>query len=102
MQQGRPFVNGFVHSPLTFGLGSRQCLGKHLAMYEMKAVLALLLNHFYFEPVPGKSTELELGKFGLFLSAFPQQGVTLKLRRLSAADNTDIPISATANACLVK
>ncbi len=66
-----------VALPLTFGYGARQCLAKHLALYEMKIVLAMLLNAFTFELTDEVPVELELGKFGLFISAFPKTAVTL-------------------------
>lgn len=66
-----------IHPPLTFGAGARKCLGEHFAMYEMKVVLATLLYHFNFQEVPSFEVELELGKFGLFLSTFLKDGVEL-------------------------
>ncbi|MEM7796057.1 MAG: cytochrome P450 [Cyanobacteria bacterium P01_C01_bin.118] len=66
-----------IQSPLTFGGGARKCLGEHFAMYEMKVTLTTLLYHFDFQVAPGFEAELELGKFGLFLSTFPKKGVKL-------------------------
>jgi cytochrome P450 len=63
--------------PLTFGDGARKCLGEHFAMYEMKVALATLLYHFDFQVVPDFEAELELGKFGLFLTTFPKDGVKM-------------------------
>lgn len=66
-----------VYFPLTFGDGARRCLGEHFAMYEMKVVLAILLYHFDFQVAPNYEAELELGKFGLFLTTFPKEGVEM-------------------------
>ena len=66
-----------VHSPLTFGDGARKCLAEHFALYEMKVVLAIMLYRFDFQAVPDFVAELELGKFGLFLTTFPKQGVEM-------------------------
>lgn len=64
-----------IYFPLTFGDGARKCLAEHFAMYEMKVALAVLLSHFDFQPAPNFKAELELGKFGLFLTTFPKDGV---------------------------
>ena len=77
MRKSKVASSDSVALPLTFGYGARQCLAKHLALYEMKIVLAMLLNAFTFELVDEVPVELELGKFGLFLSAFPKTAVTL-------------------------
>ena len=66
-----------IQRPLTFGDGARQCLGEHFAMYEMKVALATLLYHFDFQGASNFEAELELGKFGLFLSTFPKAGVEM-------------------------
>ena len=68
-----------VYLPLTFGDGARRCLGEHFAMYEMKVVLAVLLYHFDFQVAPNFEAELELGKFGLFLTTFPKGGVEMAI-----------------------
>jgi len=46
--QGRP---KFAFIP--FGFGPRSCVGAALAMVEIKLMLAVLLRHFEFHPVPG-------------------------------------------------
>lgn len=66
-----------VYFPLTFGDGARKCLGEHFAMYEMKVALAVLLYHFDWKVAPNFEAELELGKFGLFLTTFPKGGVEM-------------------------
>ena len=66
-----------IQRPLTFGNGARKCLGEHFAMYEMKVVLAVLLYHLDFQVAHDFEAELELGKFGLFLSTFPKAGVEM-------------------------
>ena len=68
-----------IHLPLTFGDGARKCLAEHFAMYEMKVVLATMLYHFDFQPAANFEAELELGKFGLFLSTFPKNGIKVKI-----------------------
>ena len=66
-----------VYFPLTFGDGARKCLGEHFAMYEMKVALAVLLYHFDWQVAPNFEAELELGKFGLFITTFPKGGVEM-------------------------
>lgn len=68
-----------VCMPLSFGDGARKCVGEHFAMYEMKVVLAVLLYHFNFQVAPNFEAELELGKFGLFLTSFPKEGVKMSI-----------------------
>lgn len=68
-----------IHFPLTFGDGARKCLAEHFAMYEMKVALATMIFHFDFKPVPNFKAELELGKFGLFLTTFPRNGVKVMI-----------------------
>ncbi|XP_020289589.1 cytochrome P450 4C1-like [Pseudomyrmex gracilis] len=36
---------------LPFSAGPRNCIGQRFAMYEMKAMIASLIHHFYIEPV---------------------------------------------------
>ncbi|XP_020289625.1 cytochrome P450 4C1-like isoform X2 [Pseudomyrmex gracilis] len=36
---------------LPFSAGPRNCIGQRFAMYEMKAIVAPLVHHFYLEPV---------------------------------------------------
>ena len=66
-----------IHLPLTFGDGARRCIAEGFAMYEMKVVLATMLYRFNFQPASNFTAELELGKFGLFLTTFPKQGVKI-------------------------
>ncbi len=70
-----------ISLPLTFGEGARKCLGEHFARYEMKVVLAVLLHRFNFQIAPSCGAELELGKFGLFITTFPKNGIDLIIRR---------------------
>ena len=78
---GQPNQNAAsVRKPLTFGDGARKCLGEHFALYEMKVALATLLYRFDFQTLPNVDAELELGKFGLFLSTFPKEGVEMMIR----------------------
>ncbi|MEN9222388.1 MAG: cytochrome P450, partial [Thermostichus sp. BF3_bins_97] len=69
-----------IHWPLAFGDGPRRCLGEALAMAQMLSVLALLLHRFEFRLAAGFSPEVELGKFGLFISMVPKDGVRLQIR----------------------
>lgn len=78
-QNNSQTIKAGVHLPLTFGDGARKCLAEHFALYEMKVALAVLLHQFNFQPVPNFKAELELGKFGLFLTTFPQDGVKMLL-----------------------
>jgi cytochrome P450 len=69
-----------IHWPLAFGDGPRRCLGEALAMAQMLAVLALLLHRFEFCLASDFLPEVELGKFGLFISMVPKDGVRLQIR----------------------
>jgi cytochrome P450 len=40
-----------------FSRGVRVCIGRNLAMTEMRLLLAMLVNHFTFERVPGDNME---------------------------------------------
>jgi hypothetical protein len=51
-----------------------------LAMAQMLSVLALLLHRFEFQLAAGFAPEVELGKFGLFISMVPKDGVHLQIR----------------------
>jgi cytochrome P450 len=73
--------------PLTFGAGARRCLGEHFAMYEMKVALALLLYHFDFEVPGGFEPDLELDRFGIFLTLRPANGVRLLISRRTRKGN---------------
>lgn len=70
-----------ISLPLAFAVGPRKCLGEHFARYEMKMVLAILPHRYNFQSAPNCGTELELGKFGLFITAFPKNGINLIIRR---------------------
>ncbi|MEM9007961.1 MAG: cytochrome P450, partial [Cyanobacteria bacterium P01_F01_bin.86] len=86
--------NQAQQQPLTFGYGARQCLAKHLALYEMKVVLAMVLNDFYFELTSDTPTELELGKFGLFISAFPKTEIKMKVYPLPPNVKEEVDFSS--------
>ena len=73
-----------VYLPLTFGAGSRRCLGEHFAMHEMKVVLAVLLHRFDFRLNGDFTPNIELDKFGLFVSMYPTNGVRLTIARRQA------------------
>ena len=78
---GKRRTTNNVRLPLTFGGGSRKCLGRAFAMYEMKVALAVLLHRFDFRVTPDFDVNPELGKFGLFISMFPKGGVHLVIGR---------------------
>ncbi|KAF4356470.1 hypothetical protein G4B88_015304 [Cannabis sativa] len=42
----------FPQSYMPFGVGTRICIGQHLAMTELKVVVALLLSKFCFSVSP--------------------------------------------------
>jgi cytochrome P450 len=67
--------------PFTFGDGARKCLGEHFARYEMKVAIAILLYHFDFQVASNFEPDLELGKFGLFITMFPKGGIELVISR---------------------
>jgi cytochrome P450 len=45
---------------IAFGLGQHQCLGKDFALIEAQLILAMLLQHYRMEAVPGRVAEPEL------------------------------------------
>ena len=61
---------------LPFGAGPRVCLGQHLAMTEMLAVAARLLQRWQFGPVPGRAAPQPV----LNVSLRPDQPLHLNLR----------------------
>jgi cytochrome P450 len=61
---------------LPFGGGARRCIGMHLAMYEMKVVLATLLQRFAFELAPGARTVPRRR----FVTVAPSDGVRLLVK----------------------
>jgi len=70
---------GRSYSPyeyLPFGGGARRCIGMHLAMYEMKVVLATLLQRFAFELAPGARTVPRRR----FVTVAPSDGVRLVVK----------------------
>jgi cytochrome P450 len=77
--------------PLTFGDGARRCLGETFALHEMTVVLAILLYQFTFRVQPGDEAEMELGKFGLFISMLPKRGVYLTLDKRHIGSQTSVP-----------
>lgn len=54
-----------LHTPVAkfnaFSGGQRVCVGKALAMLEMKLVIATLVGRFHFTEVPGQSVEYAMG-----------------------------------------
>jgi cytochrome P450 len=89
-------LQGFLKSsanqhqlPLTFGDGARRCLGETFALQEMTVALSILLHRFTFVVKPGDEAVMELGKFGLFISMLPKEGVNLTIgdRRKASQEN---------------
>jgi cytochrome P450 len=77
-------LRGFLDSsanqhqlPLAFGDGARRCLGETFALHEMTIALAIFLHRFSFVVKLGDEAVMELGKFGLFISMLPKEGVNL-------------------------
>ncbi len=46
---------------MTFSEGPRNCIGQHLAKFEMAVALATLLGHYSFAPAPrmGSAKDIE-------------------------------------------
>jgi cytochrome P450 len=75
----------------SFGDGARRCLGETFALHEMIMVLAILLHQFTFRVESGDEAEMELGKFGPFISMLPKQSVHLTLDKRHIGDQTSVP-----------
>ena len=57
-----------THAFLPFGAGPRFCPGRHLAMLEIKMVLAMLCRNFEVERFPGASPPKEVFSFTMMPS----------------------------------
>jgi hypothetical protein len=57
----------------------------------MTVALAILLHQFTFRVQPGDEAEMELGKFGLFISMLPKQSVHLTLDKRHIGEQTSVP-----------
>jgi len=66
---------------LPFGGGARRCIGMHLAMYEMKLILASLLERFEFERAPGH----EVVPVRRMVAVAPSGGPRLRVRHVRAS-----------------
>jgi len=77
------FANGVLgackvpQAYIPFGIGSRVCVGQHLAMIELKVVLSLILMKFHFSLSP---SYLHKPAFRLVIE--PGQGVVLQMTRI--------------------
>jgi cytochrome P450 len=94
-------LQGFLESsvnqnqlPLSFGDGARRCLGETFALHEMTVALSILLHRFTFVVKSGDEAVMELGKFGLFISMLPKEGVNLTIgdRRKASQENNSVVI----------
>jgi cytochrome P450 len=93
-------LQGFLESsvnqnqlPLTFGDGARRCLGETFALHEMTVALSILLHRFTLVVKSGDEAVMELGKFGLFISMLPKEGVNLTIgdrRKANQETNSDV------------
>ena len=45
---------------IAFGLGQHKCLGKDFALMEAQLILAMLMQRYWVEAVPGRVAEPEL------------------------------------------
>lgn len=68
------------HAWLAFGLGQHQCLGKDFALMEAQLILALLLQRYGIEEVPGRTAEPELSS-----TLRPKGGVWIALTQRETA-----------------
>lgn len=77
------FQNGVVgasntrHAYIPFGVGSRICVGQHLAMLELKVILCLILSKFCFSLSPAYQHS---PTFRMVVE--PKHGVRLHVRKL--------------------
>ena len=56
----------------------------------MKVALAILLHQVDFQVAPNFEADLELGKFGLFISMLPKGGVEMGISRRNSEQVTPI------------
>lgn len=83
----QPAAGMSLPEPITFLVGTRDCVGQNLAMVELQVVLATLLARFAFKPGPELARELQVaaatGRLpvsavhtlsGMFLSLQPLSG----------------------------
>ncbi|KAL4128882.1 hypothetical protein PRIC2_007862 [Phytophthora ramorum] len=60
-----PVTGKLLHTPMAkfnaFSGGQRVCVGKALAMLEMKLVIATLVGRFHFSEVPGQDVQYAMG-----------------------------------------
>ena len=62
---------------IPFGIGTRVCVGQHLAMIELKVILSLILSKFFFKLSPAYRHS---PAFRLVIE--PEHGVNLLVQRI--------------------
>ena len=67
-------ISNFVYFP--FSVGPRTCIGKTLAKFESKVVMAKLLQEFEFKLMPGQTANIEEN-----VTIRPRDGVVCTLTR---------------------
>jgi cytochrome P450 len=65
------------HIYIPFGLGQRMCLGQSFALTEIQIILAMVLQKYEFELVPGYSEKIQPS-----LSLRPQNGIHVRVKSL--------------------
>jgi cytochrome P450 len=66
------------YSLVTFGGGTRVCIGQHFAQVEAKALAAHVLRHYTLEPVSAEPPQ-----YGGFITAIVPGGIRMRARRRS-------------------
>jgi len=61
---------------LPFGAGAHNCIGQHLALIEMKTIIAAVAQRFHFELAPGYPVEMEPN-----ITLRPKNGIYMFVRR---------------------
>ncbi|MCB9284816.1 MAG: cytochrome P450 [Lewinellaceae bacterium] len=70
---------------MPFGAGPRMCIGNHFAQVEIQLLLALLLQRFEFELVPGQEIVPQP-----LVTLKPRDGILMKINRSHADHNSSL------------